>query len=97
MSEFGRPIHENGNGGTDHGHATAMLVLGGPVNGGRMVGRGPGLDVARRFEGRDVAGTTEFPGLFAENLPRPPRATQFSPGLPGFTPHPRPFPRAVWG
>src|SRR5204863_492526 len=44
MSEFGRTVRENGNSGTDHGHATAMLVLGGPVNGGRMLGRWPGLD-----------------------------------------------------
>src|SRR5439155_209163 len=56
MSEFGRTVRENGNSGTDHGHATAMLVMGGPVNGGRMLGRWPGLDPADRFEGRDVAG-----------------------------------------
>ena len=49
MSEFGRTVRENGTSGTDHGHATAMLVLGGPVNGGRVLGKWPGL------EDRDVA------------------------------------------
>src|SRR5213083_889448 len=55
MSEFGRTIRENGNNGTDHGHATAMLVMGGPVNGGQVRGRWPGLETDQRFEGRDVA------------------------------------------
>src|SRR6185436_11507439 len=43
MSEFGRTVRENGNRGTDHGHGTAMLVLGGAVNGGHVQGRWPGL------------------------------------------------------
>ena len=54
MSEFGRTTRENGNGGTDHGHATAMLALGGPVSGGKVLGPWPGLD------GRDLAVTTDF-------------------------------------
>ncbi|MGH7752508.1 MAG: DUF1501 domain-containing protein [Gemmatimonadales bacterium] len=70
MSEFGRTIGENGNGGTDHGHATAMLALGGPVNGGKVLGRWPGLDPASRFAGRDVAVTTDFRDLFGEILAR---------------------------
>ena len=70
MSEFGRTIAENGNSGTDHGHATAMLALGGPVNGGKVLGRWPGLDPASRFEGRDVAVTTDFRDLFGEILAR---------------------------
>lgn len=95
MSEFGRTIHENGNAGTDHGHATAMLVLGGPVNGGRVVGRWPGLDVARRFEGRDVAVTTDFRDLFAEILARHLGATHLSAVFPGFTTDPGRFPGAI--
>jgi uncharacterized protein (DUF1501 family) len=95
MSEFGRTIHENGNAGTDHGHATAMLVLGGPVNGGRMVGVWPGLDVARRFEGRDVAVTTDFRDLFAEILARHLGATDLSAVFPGFTPDPTRFPGTI--
>ena len=66
MSEFGRTVRENGNRGTDHGHATAMLVLGGGVRGGRVYGRWPGLAPEQRFEGRDLAVTTDFRALFHE-------------------------------
>jgi uncharacterized protein (DUF1501 family) len=70
MSEFGRTIRENGTGGTDHGHGTAMLVLGGTVNGKRVVGRWPGLNQTERYEGRDLAVTTDFRDLFGEILTR---------------------------
>jgi uncharacterized protein (DUF1501 family) len=66
MSEFGRTVAENGNRGTDHGHATAMLVLGGAVGGGRVYGRWPGLAREQLFEGRDLAVTTDFRSLFTE-------------------------------
>ena len=66
MSEFGRTVRENGNRGTDHGHATAMLVLGGGVKGGRVHGRWPGLRREQLFEGRDLAVTTDFRSLFTE-------------------------------
>jgi uncharacterized protein (DUF1501 family) len=66
MSEFGRTVAENGNRGTDHGHATAMLLLGGGVRGGRVYGRWPGLARERLYEGRDLAVTTDFRALFAE-------------------------------
>ncbi len=66
MSEFGRTVAENGNRGTDHGHATAMLVLGGGVRGGRVHGRWPGLARERLFEARDLAVTTDFRTLFSE-------------------------------
>src|SRR5437868_7741947 len=97
MSEFGRTVRENGNSGTDHGHATAMLVLGGPVNGGRVLGRWPGLDPANRFEGRDVAVTTDFRDLFAEVLARHLGARDLSAIFPGFTPDPARFPGAIRG
>jgi uncharacterized protein (DUF1501 family) len=70
MSEFGRTVRENGNTGTDHGHATAMLLLGGSVRGGRVAGRWPGLAEEQRFEGRDLAVTTDFRDLFGEVLAR---------------------------
>ncbi len=95
MSEFGRTVRENGNSGTDHGHATAMLVLGGPVNGGKVLGKWPGLDPAQRFEGRDVAVTTDFRDLFAELLTRHLGATALSAIFPGFTADPARFPGAI--
>ena len=66
MSEFGRAVGENGNRGTDHGHGNAMLVLGGQVRGGKVYGRWPGLDPENRFEGRDLAVTTDFRDVFGE-------------------------------
>src|SRR5262249_37732659 len=60
MSEFGRTARENGNRGTDHGHANAMFIMGGPVKGGRVYGHWPGLDQSQLYEGRDLAVTTDF-------------------------------------
>ena len=95
MSEFGRTIRENGNSGTDHGHATAMLVAGGPVNGGRVLGLWPGLEMERRFEGRDVPVTTDFRDLFGEILTRHLGATDLSPVFPGYAPAVARFPGAI--
>jgi uncharacterized protein (DUF1501 family) len=66
MSEFGRTVSENGTGGTDHGHANCMLVLGGGVAGGRILGEWPGLDREQLYDGRDLARTTDFRAIFAE-------------------------------
>jgi len=66
MSEFGRAVAENGSRGTDHGHGNAMFVIGGSVKGGRVYGKWPGLAVNERFEGRDLAITTDFRSVFAE-------------------------------
>jgi uncharacterized protein (DUF1501 family) len=84
MSEFGRTVAENGNRGTDHGHATAMLVLGGGVRGGRAYGRWPGLAPDQLFEGRDLAVTTDFRSLFTEVATRH-LGVAASPLFPGFT------------
>jgi uncharacterized protein (DUF1501 family) len=83
MSEFGRTVAENGNRGTDHGHATAMLVLGGDVRGGRVYGRWPGLVRHQLFEGRDLAVTTDFRTLFTEVATRHLGAPS-APLFPGF-------------
>jgi uncharacterized protein (DUF1501 family) len=66
MSEFGRTARENGNRGTDHGHANVMFVLGGPVSGGKVYGRWPGLDQSQLYEGRDLAVTTDFRRVLSE-------------------------------
>jgi uncharacterized protein (DUF1501 family) len=66
MSEFGRTARENGNRGTDHGHANAMFVLGGPVKGGKVYGDWPGLKDHQLHEGRDLSLTTDFRDVFAE-------------------------------
>jgi uncharacterized protein (DUF1501 family) len=66
MSEFGRTVRENGNRGTDHGHANVMFVLGGPVKGGKVYGRWPGLDQAQLYQGRDLAVTTDFRLVLSE-------------------------------
>jgi uncharacterized protein (DUF1501 family) len=95
MSEFGRTVKENGSSGTDHGHATAMLVMGGPVRGGRILGQWPGLDVGARFEGRDVAVTTDFRDLFAELLARHMGAGSLTGVFPGFEVNPSRFPGAI--
>ena len=88
MSEFGRAVAQNGSGGTDHGHGNAMLVMGGPVKGGRVYGRWPGLAPEQRHDGRDLAITTDFRDVFAEiavahlGAARPSLAQVF----PGWTP-----------
>ena len=66
MSEFGRTARENGNRGTDHGHANVMFVLGGPVKGGKVYGRWPGLSQSQLYEGRDLAVTTDFRAVLSE-------------------------------
>jgi uncharacterized protein (DUF1501 family) len=68
MSEFGRTIHENGDGGTDHGHGNVMWVMGGGVKGGVIQGQWPGLDTADLYEGRDLAVTTDFRSVIAAVL-----------------------------
>jgi uncharacterized protein (DUF1501 family) len=66
MSEFGRTAAENGNRGTDHGHANCMFVMGGSVKGGKVYGRWPGLEREQLYEGRDLALTTDFRDVLGE-------------------------------
>ena len=84
MSEFGRAVAENGNRGTDHGHGNAMMVLGGNVRGGRVYGRWPGLAPEQRYEGRDLAVTTDFRAVFAEVVKTHMGLQNTQPVFPGF-------------
>ena len=66
MSEFGRTARQNGTGGTDHGHANAMFILGGTVKGGKVYGKWPGLSDGQLNEGRDLTVTTDFRKVLGE-------------------------------
>ncbi|HEY9725757.1 MAG TPA: DUF1501 domain-containing protein [Chroococcales cyanobacterium] len=68
MSEFGRTVRENGNGGTDHGHSNVMWLLGGTLKGGKVYGEWPGLAESQLNEGRDLAVTTDFRDVIATVL-----------------------------
>jgi uncharacterized protein (DUF1501 family) len=90
MSEFGRTVRENGNGGTDHGHGNVMWVMGGAVRGGGVYGKWPGLSAENLYQGRDLAVTTDFRevigGVLARHLKLD--ARQRAGVFPGFKPAP---------
>ncbi len=68
QSEFGRRLRANESGGTDHGRAGAMMVLGPQARGGRLLGRWPGLANEALEEGADLAVTTDYRDVLAEVL-----------------------------
>jgi uncharacterized protein (DUF1501 family) len=84
MSEFGRTARENGNRGTDHGHANVMFVMGGPVKGGRVYGPWPGLEQAQLYEGRDLAVTTDFRRVLGEAVAKHLGNARLEQVFPGF-------------
>jgi uncharacterized protein (DUF1501 family) len=84
MSEFGRTARENGNRGTDHGHANVMFALGGNVRGGRVLGRWPGLAPEVLYEGRDLNLTTDYRAVCSEVLQRHLGLKSSSVVFPGF-------------
>lgn len=90
ISEFGRTVHENGDGGTDHGHGNAIWVLGGAVQGGRIYGDWPGLAPAALYENRDLAVTTDYRSVLAAVIARHLRLPDrvLAEIFPGFTPPP---------
>ncbi|MFN2406810.1 MAG: DUF1501 domain-containing protein [Pyrinomonadaceae bacterium] len=85
MSEFGRTVKENGNRGTDHGHANAMMVLGNSVRGGQVYGKWPGLNSDQLYEGRDLALTTDFRDVFGEIVTRHLRSSDLKTVFPGYS------------
>ncbi|HJP86141.1 MAG TPA: DUF1501 domain-containing protein [Gemmatimonadaceae bacterium] len=91
MSEFGRMARENGNRGTDHGHAGALFVIGGHVKGGKVHGKWPGLEQEQLYEGRDLALTTDFRSVFAEVVSHHMGARALDRIFPGFSASPSNF------
>jgi uncharacterized protein (DUF1501 family) len=89
MTEFGRTARENGTGGTDHGHGSVMLLLGGAVKGGRVLGDFPGLSDDKLYEGRDLAVTTDFRDVLAEVCERHLGAADVAGIFPGYQLDPR--------
>jgi len=83
MSEFGRTAKENGNRGTDHGHANVMFALGADVAGGKVHGQWPGLEVEQLYERRDLAVTTDFRDVLASVLRRHAGAPDLAKIFPG--------------
>jgi len=95
MSEFGRTAKENGNRGTDHGHANCMFVMGGDVKGGHVYGKWPGLDDHQLNEGRDLALTTDFRSVVGEILTKHLGVKDLTPVFPGFDNEPQRFPHLI--
>ena len=91
MSEFGRTARENGNRGTDHGHANVMFILGGPVRGGHVYGRWPGLDQSQLNEGRDLVLTTDFRRVVGEAVARHVGNSNLNAVFPGYENSPGAF------
>jgi uncharacterized protein (DUF1501 family) len=88
MSEFGRTARENGDRGTDHGHANCMFVMGGPVRGGKVYGRWPGLAQEQLYEARDLALTTDFRDVLGELVRGQTGRQDLTNVFPGYVPQP---------
>ena len=86
MSEFGRTVKENGDRGTDHGHANVMFVAGGRVQGGKVYGNWPGLEREQLYEGRDLNVTTDFRTVLSELVAKQMGNNETSSVFPGFKP-----------
>jgi uncharacterized protein (DUF1501 family) len=89
MSEFGRTVRQNGTGGTDHGHAGAMFVIGGSLASPKKVlGKWPGLKPEQLYEGRDLALTTDMRVVFSEIASKHLGATALDRIFPGYAVQP---------
>lgn len=70
MTEFGRTVRQNGSAGTDHGTGGCALLAGGAINGGRILGRWPGLSDGQLLDDRDLMPTADVRELAAAMLYR---------------------------
>jgi uncharacterized protein (DUF1501 family) len=85
MSEFGRTARENGNRGTDHGHANVMFAFGGNIQGGKIYGDWPGMAQEQLYEERDLNLTTDFRAVLGELVTRHLGNSQLATVFPGYT------------
>lgn len=86
MSEFGRRVKENGGFGTDHGHGSAMFLLGGNVQGGQVHGQWPGLAPENLIGPGDLAITTDYRDVLAELLQKRLNNPNLGEIFPGYAP-----------
>ena len=84
MTEFGRRIEENASGGTDHGTASFMFLMGGGINGRKVYGRWPTLAPEALADPGDLAVTTDYRTVLSEILERRLGNPQVEPGVSGF-------------
>jgi uncharacterized protein (DUF1501 family) len=91
MSEFGRTAHENGNRGTDHGHANCMFLMGGNIRGGKVYTRWPGMGEGQLNDGRDLAVTTDYRSVLGEIISKHMGDRDLDKVFPGFANDPRQF------
>ncbi len=87
ISEFGRRLNQNESGGTDHGHGSVMLLLGGEsIKGGKVYGNWPGLRNDQLFYRADLAVTTDYRQVISELLLNRMSAHNLDIIFPGFKP-----------
>ncbi|WP_035957709.1 DUF1501 domain-containing protein [Bryobacter aggregatus] len=86
MSEFGRTARENGNRGTDHGHANVMFTMGGAMQGGKVYGPWPGMEREQLYEERDLDVTTDFRDVLSTVVQRHLGQPSLSKIFPGYQP-----------
>jgi uncharacterized protein (DUF1501 family) len=95
VTEFGRTVRENGTRGTDHGHGSAMLVVGGGVRGGKVMADWKPLDEANLYEGRDLPVTTDFRAALSSLLVGHLGVPEVGSIFPGFATPPSRWPKLV--
>lgn len=89
LTEFGRRVQENASFGTDHGQASFMFALGGPVSGGKVYGQWPGLGADRLVGPGDLAVTTDYRDVLSEIVSRNKGQAEIAAVFPGYEPQPR--------